>query len=86
MSKHTPGPWRVPMIDAESTGILWGNEDRPVAVICGTDATMTANAKLIAAAPDMLAALEGLLIDEDYRCDADWEFARHAIAKAKGQA
>lgn len=50
-----------------------------------------ANARLISAAPDMLAALEGIIftIQEDapdHVWDAAWNNARAAIAKAKGVA
>ena len=82
MSEHTPGPWRVPMIDGESTGILWDNEDKSVAIICGTDAAMTANATLIAAAPDMLAELRRL---RDVVGDEDVDCIEAVIAQAEGQ-
>lgn len=48
----------------------------------GTD-TMLANANLIAAAPDLLAALEGVLRVSD-RQTAEYDAARAAIAKARG--
>jgi len=59
-SKHTPGPWRTNLVDdtlIESGGWCvakaYGDYD--------TDfERMEANARLIAAAPDMLAALIGL--------------------------
>lgn len=44
-----------------------------------------ANARLIAAAPEMLEALEGILAITD-RDHAAWNKARAAIAKAKGEA
>lgn len=43
-----------------------------------------ANARLIAAAPDLLAALEGILAITD-RNHVVWQAARDAIAKAKGE-
>lgn len=83
---HTPGPWGVgekrgvwvgPVVMADSRG-------RGVAFVCGES---DANARLIAAAPDLLAACEELLIylgdwddPENETCAA----ARRAIAKAKG--
>ena len=82
MSEHTPGPWRVPMIDGESTGILWGNEDKSVAIVCGSDAVMTANARLIAAAPDMLAELKRL---RDVVGDEDASCIEAVIAHAEGR-
>jgi hypothetical protein len=44
-----------------------------------------ADARLIAAAPDLLAALEGVLRVSDRRTD-EYDAARAAIAKAKGGA
>jgi hypothetical protein len=59
-SKHTPGPWRISLVD--ETLIQGGGRD--VAMACGDYDTdferMEANARLIAAAPDLLAALIGL--------------------------
>ena len=85
-TKHTPGPWRV-----ES-----GPYYRAIRVDSEVIADMRqisrsfneSNARLIAAAPDLLAALEGMLevfgdefgAGESDTCDA----ARAAIAKAKG--
>ena len=57
MSKHTPGPWKITHSEvngyrvSDSTG--WG-----VAVVL-KDTNDEANARLIAAAPQMLEALEG---------------------------
>jgi len=60
------------------------------------EAECTANAHLIAAAPDLYAALEALIvIDEDAtidgadlqdRVDVAWTAARAALAKARGEA
>lgn len=88
---HTPGPWEVAMP---------GEVDEHYAVLDGFGHTASvygypeeasaalANARLIAAAPDLLAACEELLIYlgdwndmEDETCVA----ARRAIAKARGQ-
>ena len=53
-AEPTPGPWRVTEI-----GSVWAGGDRLVAIpypLCTDDrATMLANARLIAAAPDLLA-------------------------------
>lgn len=60
MSKHTPGPW------AKYGSIIrdvCGGEDQ-IANVNVTDDEGQANAKLIAAAPDLLEALEGLLDNE----------------------
>ena len=98
MAEHTPGPWRI----GESWmyrnqefpyySILHG--DPPQALtdgVLGSPEERRPNARLIAAAPELLAALEGLV----RTCEADgviyrWpdlgvdlKEARAAIAKAK---
>jgi hypothetical protein len=64
MSKHTPGPW---------TEHKWNTEEHQISALGGTvalvshshslisDESADANARLIAAAPDLLAACEALL-------------------------
>lgn len=68
MTKHTPGPWQV--CDGRHLGIcvriegppLEWVEDNPPAPICEMfDLNWQANAALIAAAPDLLAELQGIL-------------------------
>ena len=95
MAEHTPGPWKAPMMHGEAgptTGYVWAEEPHggPVAVVCHTvanpDIAMTANARLIAAAPDMLAVLRR--VDDNlslYGRDQVKEAARAAIAKAEGR-
>ena len=71
MSKHTPGPWVIiPPDDPEDIRPKWYVEQpdgKDVAGYCIADVYQTDegegkdNARLIAAAPDLLAALEGLL-------------------------
>ena len=68
-AKHTPGPWeaRGYWSNPNTDTLVWDKE----AAIChvfprsemGTlnEETRTANARLIAAAPDLLASLEGLI-------------------------
>ena len=96
MSKHTPGPWRVVdswndyMVESQNgEEIIW--QDGPHQ----TPAIKEANARLIAAAPDLLEALEHMLhrahpayVGNDYMREkliAARETARAAIAKAKGE-
>ena len=94
-TKHTPGPWKahldqvaiVEMSDGHQFYV--GGEDQ------STD-TIDANAALIAAAPDLLAALEAILpefemlyeqFDPDGQLGAwiEWSvMAQNAILKAKG--
>jgi hypothetical protein len=101
-TKHTPGPWTVA---PDGEHVLGGEPTDPV-VIAGTmladwcsetDETSEANARLIAAAPNLLAALETALsalnhAGEVATASGKGELyigtraaARAAIAKATGQ-
>lgn len=78
-ASHTPGPWTIS--GASTIKTLGGNKTY-IASIAKND--RPANARLIAAAPDLLAALEELcLAPNKHRPDEYWEAARAAIAKAK---
>lgn len=90
-SKHTPGPWE------SRDGQVWGpnpHEDGDI-LICDTAPDGDAlteydadNARLIAAAPDLLAALELVNVDKDgdgFICAEGMDQVRAAIAKARGQ-
>ena len=89
-AKHTPGPWQVnnndPLQVCDSDGEKRGCS--PIANTRGKRGEAKANARLIAAAPELLAALESLL---DYDNLGAYERAnvrkqsRAAIAKAKGE-
>lgn len=92
---HTPGPWAL---DCRTAGtgrtILAEDQSRYVAVaIVPSSAETDANAALIAAAPDLLAASSLLLdwIDGQIKAGVlpkglDFPAARAAIAKAEGRA
>lgn len=99
-AQHTPGPWTH-----EGQGDITGIENDPVDGWVGkvdlahvylrtVPGRTEANARLIAAAPDLLTALTGLLaLDADHQRGADDEGvcievrqARAAIAKAEGGA
>jgi hypothetical protein len=94
--RHTPGPWEVSshqdneqIVIRSINGIvanLDSNKDDRISV-----GECLANAKLIAAAPEMLQALKWLLddamernetTDHDGQLYADWEFALTVIEKA----
>ena len=96
MHTHTPGPWRVEnWIYQNAREVVTIQTDKDaIATACnlwrnGDDSTfeVMANARLIAAAPDLLAALEELCADK-YLADpinADrMGKAKAAIAKVKG--
>ena len=91
MADHTPGPWRVLY-----PGIYDVENPYPIAKVHKTDRSGTeidANARLIAAAPNMLAALKEIISILGGTC---WDgcrkrdcrsvrVARAAIAKVKGE-
>ena len=101
-TQHTPGPWTI-----DSEGNLYGNIGiiRPyIGNLCDdyNDEQSKANARLIAAAPELLAALKCALADLEGSLQAheqmdrlahDWDAhkqsideASAAIAKAEGRA
>lgn len=89
MSKHTPGPW-IFYADTPSTDPNWhivttANRMRVLANVHiePGNAMDAANARLIAAAPDLLEALQGVLRVADRQTD-EFDAARAAIAKAIG--
>ena len=97
MTKHTPGPWKIDdswydytVVGPNGEEIIF--QDGPH----GTPTLKQVDARLIAAAPDMLEALERVLensmdpksVEEfgGYCLDSETsEIARSAIAKAKGE-
>lgn len=109
MSKHTPGPW---ILASNPKQILFKVEGHPYRLLAEahhavfndgtgqgslTDEEVKANARLIAAAPDLLEALKAYADSDD--CDADgapdannsrhwetcrWCRAQATIAKAEG--
>jgi hypothetical protein len=98
MSKHTPGPWAV---DADAYPIFiysesetWplidelGNEEGCKGAFIANTGDNKANARLIAAAPELLEALKDMLDGHEDACTGYGEGAadkaRAAIAKATG--
>jgi hypothetical protein len=85
---HTPGPWR----DYGHTGYVYG----PDVVVCRcgdySDKELlpfnkdrwAADARLIAAAPDLLAALQAMLKRYGIHSNGDIKIAADAVAKATG--
>ena len=103
MSKHTPGPWRVFEHSWSDTSVLADGFDHGICLLDINHATeesqdadealMAANARLIAAAPDLLASLRELVeafvaTDEEGLIEhaEPMRRARAAIAKALGDA
>ena len=105
MTGHTPGPWHPRMVDSQewhidshthaasgpgrwsALAIAYGCDDEP-----GTGAVVAeANARLIAAAPELLdacitaqAAMVAVELSDSSR--AEWEAARHAVRAAIAKA
>jgi hypothetical protein len=66
MTKHTPGPWQVHRTGLVVTfdgasSVAYPGEDRCQAFANGDELRGQANAKLIAAAPDLLEALKQMV-------------------------
>lgn len=90
--KGTPGPWKVKEIDDDeisemsSTMVVAGS--LVLACIGPTSytdlKTDNANANLIAAAPDLLEALQAVVRVADRQTD-EFDMARAAISKALGE-
>ena len=64
----TPGPWEVTLqrdCGKQDTThvIIFGEDDAPVCEVFGNSTTVDSNARLIASAPDLLAACEGTTAD-----------------------
>jgi hypothetical protein len=91
MSKHTPGPWTV----GGPTGYINQLEINPcIGVVYGAGEELRANARLIAAAPNLLEALEDLVClaeaamresDGEWSIDEELRDARAVIAQVKGK-
>ena len=78
-STHTPAPWHYETGD--DGAVVYTGFTIAKIPIDGSD--WQPNAHLIAAAPDLLAALERLA--HPMADDEDLDYAREVIAKAKGQ-
>lgn len=100
-TKHTPGPW---VIDERYDGCVYSSDDTgSIVARCGGRGfefvareadEIKANAALVAAAPDMLAALKTVILDERNaeiiarHCVGGESIVREmraAIAKAEGR-
>ena len=99
MSKHTPGPWafhgdHVTRADEEAESLKSDRGYQSGHYVCtlvtplGGERVRKANARLIAAAPGLLAGCKELLdaFDHSYHIDMDsTTLARAAIAEAEGE-
>jgi hypothetical protein len=89
---HTPGPWHIGVRTAHSKRDIYGEQGELVALADAvfTDlATAQVNARLIAAAPELLEALKIALaamvtMHGENTDPGQMAIMRHAIAKAEG--
>lgn len=88
--KGTPGPWKI-MSDSPDGSEIESEHESPFWAFVSYDtpeAERTPNAQLIAAAPELLEAVEGLLVCmglAGWEDDAMAVRARAALAKALGE-
>jgi hypothetical protein len=86
-TKHTPGPWTIDEVgkgfSAHILGAPFGGLQEIVATLYVGEETLDANARLIAAAPDMLAVLKWLCSFNPPPTQDDWDEAREIVAKAE---
>ena len=95
-TNHTPGPWTIANGHDARVYLIDDARGHAVGELVYADARKPADARLIAAAPDLLAALEELIAewdathaDEDHRTGYTLDtggirMARDAIARATG--
>lgn len=93
-TKHTPGPWMyagagaikrdytaIGCTDGETIASAWGHSNSGFFV---SEEEKEANARLIAAAPELFEALLDMVSDHADLSEATLNFARAAIEKATG--
>lgn len=90
MSAHTPGPWKIERASDPGPFHFHYLVDATDKIVASTwappsESESEANARLIAAAPDLLEALRGVVRVADRKTD-EFDAAHAAIAKATGAA
>lgn len=89
MTTHTPGPWRVGPTHKDDSFAIHAQTASVVHCkpFSSSHKSAEANARLIAAAPDLLAALISLVRASDghHGSIRERDIARAAIAKAEGK-
>lgn len=81
---HTPGPWFLNSYMRHQIRASGECEEHCVAYSYPSSANSGANARLIAAAPDLLAACKQALGAFEHNWAIDWGDLERAIAKAEG--
>ena len=87
-AQHTPGPWKTVSVYADFE--VRTAEDALVAVVTPVRCESTENARLIAAAPDLLAACKAMLaccydLERNDETLSAVKTTMYAIAKATGE-
>lgn len=85
-NQHAPTPWHVSLARGRSCLAIDDAKGLEIAILTRPHGTTNADASLLAAAPDLLAALRTIADTEAQYLggDATRELARIAIAKAEG--
>lgn len=86
-AKHTPGPWMRTAISASGTvNVILAASSRTESNVIARD-ILPHNADLIAAAPDLLAALRHVVecYNDGRLPDVEWLAVRAAIVRAEGR-
>lgn len=97
MTQHTQGPWSIELNHATNTSEfirahIDGEMHDIASLLCDETGNASTNARLIAAAPDLLAALREIhdavaMGEADFSPSGDWfKEAQAAITKATGDA
>lgn len=91
MNNHTPGPWKIAHERSDDEEVSpWGcvevADKRWITIEGRSGDEALANAQLISAAPELLAACEEVLeqCSHDFHFNELYEQAQAAIAKAEG--
>jgi hypothetical protein len=82
--KHTPAPWRINFEIVDNQWSVVTTKHYSVVAIINAGRHKEANARLIAAAPDLLSALQEVVKISDRDHNA-WVKAKAAISKALGE-
>ena len=92
MKKYTPGPWWVEIGDEDGDySHIWPTIHSESREIVGTEGLYgdleedKANARLIAAAPELLEALQYLMVASGEQLTSAFEQAQEVIAKVTGK-
>lgn len=85
-TKHTPGPWKFSFESINPEWAIVTTMGGAVVANVNADHRQEANARLIAAAPDLLEALRNFTDGREITYPAALVQARAALAKACGEA